>query len=222
MLTDASVAPNEIPEILTMTSLTLRRAAGSAIACALGVACSGSKPPIADAFINAYVGPGTGSTSVCGYQSDQAFVLIGSPVDPKPTTVTNGDFQAGSGTVNLVCSVDSNSGGFKIRINAQISGMNGGSVTLSGTVNANGGTGIYGGFTSGQNGTFIDQNCSITFTYNMEPVPVGGSPIASGRIWGHIDCPNAKESGTSEIADDGGATERTCDGHADFLFENCN
>jgi hypothetical protein len=29
------------------------------------------------------------------------------------------------------------------------------------------------------------------------------------------------ESGTAEITDDGGATQRTCDAHADFLFENC-
>jgi hypothetical protein len=208
--------------MLTMTSLTLRRVAGSAIACALGIACSGGKPPVSDAFVLAYVGPGTGSTSVCGYQSDQTFVAIGSPLDPKPSTVTNGDFQPGSGTVSLSCQVDGSGSGFKIKINAEIGGQNGGSVTIVGNVDANGGTGIYGGFTSGQNGTFIDPNCSITFTYNFQPVPVGGSPIASGRIWGHIECPNAMESGTSEIADDGGVTQRTCDGHADFLFENCN
>jgi len=205
-----------------MTSLTLRQAAGSALACALVFACSGSKGPVPDAFVLASVGPGTGSTSVCGYQSDQYFVQIGSPLDPKPSTVTNGDFQAGSGIVTLDCHVDGGGGTFKMKINAEIGGPNGGSLTISGTVTTNGGSGIYGGFTSGQNGTFIDPNCSITFTYNNEPVPVGGSPIASGRMWGHIDCPNAQESGTSEIAEDGGQTERTCDAHADFLFENCD
>jgi hypothetical protein len=206
-----------------MTSLILRRATGSAIACVLGLACSGKKAPVPDAFVLAYVGPGTGSSSICGYQYDTTFVNIGSPLAPKPSTVTNGDFQQGAqgGVVSLDCSVDG-SGSFKIKINAEISGMAGGSLSLVGQVSATGGTGIYGGFTSGSNGSFIDPNCSITYTYNNEPVPINGSPIAGGRIWGHVDCPNAKQSGSTEIGDDGGSTERTCDAHADFLFENCN
>jgi hypothetical protein len=206
----------------TMISLTLRRAAGSAIGCALVVACSGNKPPVADAFVAAFVGPGNGGTSVCGYQSDQPFVQIGSPLDPKPSTVTSGDFQAGSGTVNLDCRVDSSGGGFRIQLSAEVDGPNGGSLSVVGNVTASGGTGVQGGFTSAMNGSFSDSNCSITFTYNMNAVPVGGSPIASGRIWGHLDCPNAMQNGTTEIADDGGLSQRTCDGHADFLFENCN
>ena len=186
-----------------------------------GLLASDALQPMPDAFVLAYVGPGTGSTAVCGYQSDQTFVAIGSPLDPKPSTVTNGDFQQGAGTVTLSCAVDPSGAAFKVKINAEIGGQNGGSVTIVGNVDATGGTGIYGGFTSAQNGTFVAQDCSITFTYNMEPVPVGGSPVAAGRIWGHIDCPNAMESGTAEITADGGATQRTCDAHADFLFENC-
>jgi hypothetical protein len=188
-----------------------------------GPGLSSDAGPTPDAFVLASVGPGTGSISVCGYQSDQTFVAIGTPLDPKPATVTSGELQPGAqgGTVSLVCNVDQGGGGFMIKINAEIGGQNGGSVTIVGNVDANGGTSIYGGFTSAQNGTFIDPNCTITFTYNTQPVPVGGSPVAAGRIWGHIDCPNAIESGTSEIAADGAATERTCDAHADFLFENC-
>jgi hypothetical protein len=186
-----------------------------------GLADPDAAQPMPDAFVLAYVGPGTGSTSVCGYQSDQTFVAIGAPLDPKPSTVTSGDFQQGAGTVSLSCAIDPGGGGFSVKINAEIGGPNGGALTVVGQVNAAGGTGIYGGFTSAQNGTFIDQSCSITFTYNAGPVPVGGSPVAAGRIWGHIDCPDAQENGTSEITDDGAATERTCDAHADFLFENC-
>jgi hypothetical protein len=207
----------------TMSSLTLRRAAGPAIACALFVACSGNKPPVADAFISAYVGPGNGGSSVCGYQSETAFVQIGSPLDPKPSTVTSGDFQQGSGTVTLDCKVDPSGGGqFRIQLSAEVDGENGGSVSAVGYVTASGGTNIQGGFTNAMNGSFSESNCTITFTYNMLPVPVGGSPIASGRIWGHMDCPNAMQGDTTEIGEDGGQTERTCDGSVDFLFENCN
>jgi hypothetical protein len=84
-----------------------------------------------------------------------------------------------------------------------------------------GGTGIQGGFTRAANGSFTGSNCSITFTYNGNPVPVAGSPVAAGRIWGHIDCPNAMQGGTVEIRADGSTTDRACDAQADFLFENC-
>jgi hypothetical protein len=136
--------------------------------------------------------------------------------------VTNGDFQPGWGTVHLFCKVDSSGGGFKVELSAEVDGASGGSVTVVGTVGANGGTNLMGGFTSAANGSsFSDSTCTVDFTYNMNPVPVGGSPIASGRIWAHIDCPHAIQAGTSVQGDDGGFTERTCDGHADFLFQNC-
>jgi hypothetical protein len=186
-----------------------------------GVLDSSAVQPVPDAFVAAFVGPGSGGTSVCGYASDQTFVQIGSPVDPKPDTVTDGDVQPGSGTVSLSCKVDSSGGGFNIQLSAEVGGSQGASFTAVGEVSANGGTGIQGGFTSATNGTFSDENCTITFTYNMQPVPVAGSPVDPGRIWGHVDCPNAKQPGTTETSDDGSLTERTCDAHADFLFENC-
>jgi hypothetical protein len=145
---------------------------------------------------------------------------IGLPLVPKPSTVTSSDLQ-GAGTVTLDCRVDPSSSGFNIQLSAEVSGPNGGSLSAVGQVNVSGGTGIQGGFTSAANGSFTGSNCSITFTYNGNPVPVGGSPVAAGRIWGHIDCPNAMQSGTSEISDDGSVTQHACDAQADFLFENC-
>lgn len=185
---------------------------------------SDAAQPTPDAYVAAYVGPGTGSTSVCGYASDQTFVQIGSTVQPKPSTVTSGDFEQGAGTVTLDCKVDPSGGGggFNIQLSAEVGGPNGGSLTVVGNVDVSGGTGIQGGFTSAANGSFTGSNCSVTFTYNGNPVPVGGSPVAAGRIWGHIDCPNAIEAGTVEIDADGGTTVRTCDAQADFLFENCD
>jgi hypothetical protein len=133
----------------------------------------------------------------------------------------NGGFQPGYGSVSVSCKVDPSGAGFNIQLSAQVDGPSGGTFTAVGQVDSNGGTGIAGGFTSAANGSFFDPNCSIDFTYNMGPVPVAGSPVAAGRIWAHMDCPNAVQSGTSEVGADGGPTVRTCDGHADFLFENC-
>jgi hypothetical protein len=36
--------------------------------------------------------------------------------------------------------------------------------------------------------------------------------IASGRIWAHVDCPNAIN----------GNSGHDCDANADFRFENCS
>jgi hypothetical protein len=53
-------------------------------------------------------------------------------------------------------------------------------------------------------GTTPDPGCTITY-------PNPGMGIASGRIWAHIDCPNAIN----------GNSGRDCDANADFRFENC-
>jgi len=205
-----------------MTSLTLRRAAGFAIACALGFACSGNKPPVPNGFVQAFVGPGNANSSVCGYASQQPIVAIGGADTAEPGTESNGDF-AGTGTALIDCSVDSSGGGnFNVKISAEVNGSMGGSIVIVGTVNANGGSNISGAFESGTIGMFTESDCTVTFTYNMQPIPISGSPIASGRIWGHLSCPNAVDNGTTEIGADGGPTERTCDGEADFLFQNCN
>jgi hypothetical protein len=184
-----------------------------------GAPSSDVAQPVPDAFVAAYVGPGAGGVSVCGYASEYTFVEIGSPLEPKPSTVTSGDFQAGSGTVILSCKVDPSGGGFNIQLSAEVSGPDGGSMIASGAVNANGGTGVLGSFTRAGM-SFGDSNCSITFTYNNAPVPAVPS-LAAGRIWGHINCPKAMQAGTVEIGADGGTTVRTCDAQADFLFENC-
>lgn len=80
-------------------------------------------------------------------------------------------------------------------------------------------TGLRGVFsTMGQQ--FVDNDCTFTETYNNAPLPSGGQP-AQGRIWGHVDCPNATVNGMFGVGVDGGPTPRTCEASADFLFENC-
>jgi hypothetical protein len=173
-----------------------------------GVAEADAAQPIPDAFVDAVVGPGTGGPSTCGFASDETFLQIGSPTRTFPTTATSG-----TDAVTLSCQVDPNSGGFNIHLRAEIAGVNGGSISVDGLVTASGGSGIQGAITSATAGTFTDSNCTIAFTYYGLPVSVA-SPIAAGRIWGHVDCPDAS------LSTDGG-TVNACDAYADFLFENC-
>jgi hypothetical protein len=149
---------------------------------------------------------------------------VGAPVEPEPSVLTSGDYEQGWGTVTLFCRVDSTGGGnFNVALSAEVGGPMGGSVTISGIVNDTTGAtgGVTGSFTSATNGSFIDSDCSVTFTYLMMPVPVAGSPVADGRIWGHLSCPRAVQQETSVMTEDGGSTLKGCDGEADFLFENC-
>jgi hypothetical protein len=63
--------------------------------------------------------------------------------------------------------------------------------------------------------------CTITYEYDPggslgglagdTPVPAS-PPIAAGRIWGHIKCPNAFDTAMPSVV---------CDIEGDFMFENC-
>jgi hypothetical protein len=181
-----------------------------------GLADSGAARVTPDAFIAAYVGPGTGSASLCGYRSNQPILQVGAATVPQPITFANGELQSGSATLSVSCTVDPNDGGFNIQLSAEIGGPDGSSVIVAGLVTSAGGSNLQGTFTSAANGSFTDSTCAITFTYNGGAVPVV-PPVAAGRIWGHIDCPDA--TGPISPLADGGRT--TCDAYADFLFENC-
>ena len=90
-------------------------------------------------------------------------------------------------------------------------------------------SGISASFAGGGGGVFREEagstdpmGCTITYEYDPfgttggvagdQPVPTS-PPIAAGRIWGHIKCPNAVSTSTPGVA---------CDAEADFLFEQCS
>ena len=94
---------------------------------------------------------------------------------------------------------------------------------MSGHVNATGDSkGLSATFeTQGQ--LFRDNGCTFTQTYNNTARRSRAAPApASGRLWGHLDCPTAMESGMFGMGADGGDITKTCEGTADLLFENCN
>jgi hypothetical protein len=194
-----------------------------AMAMSTSSACSNNPGPPPQAFVYGVIGPGTESgvddASACG-QGDIQWTL-GNAVSPRPNTYADGSNQQGGG-VHVTCSVDQDGNGYSIQLAAELDGLQqNGTLYVSGHVNASGSTsGLSGSFTSkGQN--FTDRNCTFTQVYNGNPLPAGGAP-ATGRIWGHLDCPNAQDIGQQGLGGDGGTITRTCDATADFLFENCN
>lgn len=202
----------------------LRAAAWVALgsACAVAVACSSNNQQSPDAFIaatmNSDVVPG-----LCPFGSTQQWINVGAPTSGKPNTVQNGNQNAGA-TVQVSCTVSAVGNGFDVLLSVTQEGTGGGTVTISsttgqGAVTASGGT-VTGVFESASLGSFRDEGCTISYTYQGTAVP-DSPPIAAGRIWGHVSCPNAQNATQFGTGADGGNTERACDGEADFLFEQC-
>ena len=72
-------------------------------------------------------------------------------------------------------------------------------------------------------GAFQQGDCALTFTYAGGPLPAGSTKVGPGEIFGHVSCPLAVDQGGEQLATaDGGVTDETCNGQADFLFTNCS
>jgi hypothetical protein len=195
-------------------------------------ACSNNPSAPADAFVNAAVG---GGSQCSAYPSLKEFVEIGTATSGHPNTVQDGG-QDRNGNVSVTCKVTPNGNGFDIQLTAVEAGVQGGSLTINspgqGTVTANTSTGVSASFAQSAGGTSGivfresasggDPGCTITYLYDPggsvggvggdKKVPVN-PPIAAGRIWGHIKCPNAasqSQPGTYCVAE------------ADFIFEQCD
>ena len=195
------------------------------LAASATAACSNNPAPVPLAFIAATVGVGPQSgPMLCNLGTVTPWLDVGTAVGGgmTPTTQADGSNQAGA-KVDVACTVSTSGNGFDINLNVTQEGTNGSSVTITsppgmGTVTQSGGTGITGVFESGTYGKYRETDCTIAFTYMGETV--GQTPLAAGRIWGHISCPTAEISGQTVMVD-GGTQDVQCDAEADFLFEQC-
>ncbi len=182
-------------------------------------ACSGNPAPPQSAFVYAFVEPGLNDSGVCG-ESGAIYLALGSSTSPQPTAVADGASSKG-GKASVSCSVDSNGGGYDIKLAATFTGPNGGSMFVSGHVDSSaGGSNINGSFTQ-QGQQFSENGCTITPEYNNSALPPSAYP-QPGRIWGHIDCPHALVPGQYVTDSSGNSVQRSCDAWADFYFINCN
>ena len=169
-------------------------------------ACS-STPPTARAFVDASLA--SGNAGQCNVADAAHFLVIGNnTVASNPVRINDGANQGGQ--VHISCTVRPTGASFAIALSAELSTpviSSGGSFTITGTVDAQGGQNIAATFNYARN-TYTATDCTIV--YDVQPA---NGPIAPGRIWGHLDCPNAQLSGSG--------TPVSCDASAEFVFENC-
>ncbi len=187
------------------------------LAAAVTPACSGS-PASAKALVKSYLQQS--STGGCPFGSRQEWIDVGVETGSQPTLVGDGDAQAG-GTVSVTCTVHPNGGGFDLSLSAVLASINGGSISIQSNtpVTSTGGMGISGTFEGMHGLRFASDSCTLTYMYENGAVP-DSTPIAGGRVWGHISCLDA-QSMVSNIGADGGSTPESCDAEADVIFENC-
>jgi hypothetical protein len=188
-------------------SLAFALVAGAAAFCAYG--CSDATPPARRVILEATFGPGTHSNMECPIAND-TWVDIGAFGNPPlvPVRPVNSGDDNGNGPVDITCSVKGNdAAGYDIAVSATLSGLSGGTVSVTGHMTTTGEqTGITGVFQRSDYGLFRENDCTVTFTENQN------MGIAPGRVWGTLHCPNAFRSDQN----------RTCDGEAQFRFENCD
>jgi hypothetical protein len=196
----------------------LRHAAWPALCfAALAGACN-SKPATADAFVSASLQPGGAGKCSLGFQT-QIFE-VGVSTGTQPNTVQDGKSQAGA-QVSVSCTVHPDNGGWDLSLFVELHDKGAMQLNSTSPVMSSGGGGVIASFSrdvggAGQNYTAND--CTISFKYMGENVP-NAMPIADGRIWAHVSCPDAM--GNSMFLTDGGSASEECDAEADFLFENC-
>ena len=185
---------------------------GGAVADASTMDADGAGTPPAGVFVNATLGPhlDANNNDLCPYGSPMTVLQIGTAsVTPIPV-VSGGTFQGAP--VAVACAV---TGGFALNLTAGKEGF--GQMTIDGNVDLTGGAAIAATIIS-SGITFTEANCTIAYTFMGSPVPT--TPVARGRVWGHLSCPSMTD-GQQRLINGGRLAQETCDGEADFRFENC-
>jgi hypothetical protein len=191
---------------------------GAALVLGLAPGCGSSAPQPAVALVWT-VSQGPNGAGTCGAVFD-TFSIGNIPSSGTIVTASNGGTYGApdSGAavpVTVQCTVAPDSGGFSVQAFVQYGAL--GTLTINGQINASGNTkpgtqtNVTGQFSDGiglAGASMTDADCTVTFTDNAN------MGIAATRIWGTIDCPH-------ETATNGNSAAVNCDGHAQFLFENC-
>jgi hypothetical protein len=173
--------------------------------------CNSSSNPVAEVAISTQINLGSNSATTCAVGGGVNWA-IGSFGDPIVTAEAGGTYQ----NIPVTASCDVSQNGSNYSVNASVKYGQEGSLTLSGTIVGQSGTAntwspqqnitasFGGGSQTGFIETLSESNCTISFASDSN------MGIAPTRIWGTVTCPTASSS-------DG----TTCEGTAEFLFENC-
>jgi hypothetical protein len=169
-----------------------------------GSAGSGTVDP-ADVYLTSTIGPSSKSQP-CQIGTVTPELQIGSD--------TSG-VQTGTQGTTVTCSVMSSGSGFAVSAEVDAEG---GSFAVSGAMPSSGtGSGITASLDYGVGGgapvLYSGTNCSVTLANASTPGfdPSAGPPIAPGRVWATLDCPDMTVAGQTGV----------CEGVVTFRLENC-
>ncbi len=223
-------APLTSGEDGTMTLRILSRVAGPALlGCVTLGACSNGPPPTPAAFVNSWLVPGNNGAQ-CNTQTRRDQLALGTATSVTtatalPTVTSDGGMDRGV-QAGVKCSVSGSGGNFNVVLIAQLGGQSSnsppaGSLEITGTVTTSGGSNLTLQGLGFEQATWSGTGCTVAYTYQGAMINTNGGPVAPGRIWGHLVCPQVQEAGGTMLVN-GMDVPVTCKFEADFLFENCS
>jgi len=177
-----------------------------AAALLLTPACSETTPAIARVILDSSIRPGQNGNEACQISS-QEWVIVGNfgGVGAAPRAVDDGASE-GSGRVSVSCSVLTEGDAFRVSATVNLSGAEGGTVTVNGLFNTakQPQNNISVVFNRSDFGRFEQKDCVATYDVNPN------ATVAAGRVWAKVICPKSTREGG-----------RACETEAQFRFENC-
>lgn len=173
------------------------------------VSCSNDSVAPPKAFVSAQVGPGNDKDAsgnpTNGASQCQLTTMTWISIGTETTSVETGSAQ-GSAQVDVACSVKASGSVFAVSASATLSQA--GTLSLSGNFTGTGTqTPIRATFVRADTGTFRETDCTVEYAAGTN------QGVASGKVWGKLNCP-ALAFTTGQ--------DRTCLGQAEFRFENCD
>jgi len=175
---------------------------------ALTPGCSSNSSPTPRVALFSQLGNSTAHPQAECKLTFADWVDVGSVGDNKvpgssTTPVDDGGQDQGHNIHVTACSVTGEGDGFLVNVSVTVDGQ--GAFTVNGHFGKTGTqTGIQAVFSRGDTGTFTESDCTADY-------PRQEMGVEAGRIWAQVHCPN------EVFASQG----RTCQGFAEFRFENC-
>jgi hypothetical protein len=205
-----------------MTLPSLSRAVGSALGVGLIASACSSKAEPPQAFVDLVMSQGQNSGLCSSYPTDTTIMEVGQPgvstITPPTQPVR---IQTGAQHVQITCSVHPQGTEFAINLDVlqgNVAGNGSSSLTVGGVVDPEtGGTNITAAVLSTTGGQYVSSACTIDFNTPGAGAEPAGPPVAAGRIWAHLSCAAATDSGMMVSP----GQPATCDVEVDMIFENC-
>jgi hypothetical protein len=168
--------------------------------------CTPDPPDPAKVYLASTMVPAPGGGALCGVNSS-IWINIGTDT----ASVEDGSSFEGR-AVGVSCEVTPVADGFNVNATGKIAGTGGGSVVITGKFTSTGEQkGVRAVFQRSDLGRWESSDCTVNYT-NKD------MGVAGGRVWGELKCPTIQNL-QQNVGDP--PQPRSCQGTAEFKFENC-